>query len=87
MHMLEDYGKKCDVPQNTVLQLQHMVASHHGNLEWGAVTVPQTMEAQMLHYLDMIDSRMYMYEDTYKVLEPGKPSNKIFGLGTPVFKF
>ena len=87
MHMLEDYGKKCDVPQNTVLQLQHMVASHHGNLEWGAVTVPQTMEAQMLHYLDMIDSRMYMYEDTYKVLEPGKPSNKIFGLGTSVFKF
>ncbi len=44
---------------NTVwLHLRHIVASHHGNLEWGAAKIPMTREAMLFHELDMLDSRM-----------------------------
>lgn len=88
MEMVQDYGRRLAIPNDIAVQLQHMIASHHGNLEWGAISVPKTMEAQMLHLLDMIDSRMYMYEDTFKTMEPNKPSNKVYGLGgVSIFKF
>lgn len=88
MNMVQEYGAALDVPSDIIVQLQHMIAAHHGNLEWGAISVPKTMEAQMLHLLDMIDSRMYMFEDTMKTMEPNKPSNKIYGLGgVSIYKF
>ena len=37
--------------------LMHLVASHHGTTEWGSPVVPSTLEAILLHQLDMIDSR------------------------------
>jgi len=37
--------------------LMHLVASHHGSLEWGSPVVPSTLEAVLLHQIDMIDSR------------------------------
>ena len=40
--------------------LKHLIASHHGTLEWGAITLPAVPEAMVLHNIDMIDSRMYM---------------------------
>lgn len=43
------------------LRLKHMVLSHHGELEYGAVVKPQTPEAQVLHYLDQIDARLNMF--------------------------
>ena len=38
-------------------QLVHLVSSHHGTLEYGSPVVPQTLEALLLHQLDMIDSQ------------------------------
>jgi 3'-5' exoribonuclease len=43
------------------LRLKHMILSHHGELEYGAVVKPQTPEAQVLHYLDQIDARLNMF--------------------------
>ena len=62
--------------------LKHMIASHHGQPEWGAIRVPCTPEAMMLHELDMIDSRMYMYEDNFKDMAPGTSSDPIFGIAS-----
>jgi len=41
--------------------LLHLILSHHGKGEWGSPVEPATPEAEMLHYVDMIDSRMNMY--------------------------
>ena len=60
--------------------LKHMLASHHGQPEWGAIRNPATPEAMILHELDMIDSRMYMYEDTFKDMDPGTSSEPVFGI-------
>ncbi len=70
-----------------VKMLKHCIASHHGRPEWGAITVPATPEAMLLHEIDMIDSQMYQFEDAIKnVKEPGGLSDKIFGLGTKVYR-
>lgn len=70
-----------------VKMLKHCIAAHHGRLEWGAIAVPATPEAMLLHQIDMIDAQMYQFEDALKnVEEPGMLSDKIFGLGTKVYK-
>lgn len=38
--------------------LEHMILSHHGELEYGSPKVPQFPEALLLHHLDNLDSKM-----------------------------
>jgi 3'-5' exoribonuclease len=38
--------------------VQHMLASHHGQYEFGSPKLPMFREALMLHYLDDLDSKM-----------------------------
>ena len=38
--------------------VEHMIISHHGQLEYGSPKVPQFPEALLLHYLDDMDSKM-----------------------------
>lgn len=46
---------------NLVMQLKHLVLSHHGRQEYGSPVTPKTAEAMLLHFLDMVDSRMAMW--------------------------
>lgn len=46
--------------EDLVWRLEHMVASHHGELEYGSPVTPKTPEAMVLHQIDMIDSRLNM---------------------------
>lgn len=41
-----------------VKMLEHMIASHHGELEWGSPKEPGILEAYALHYIDLIDSKL-----------------------------
>jgi len=43
------------------LHLQHMIASHHGKLEWGSPIVPKTIEAEILHTSDNLDFIDFKY--------------------------
>ena len=63
-----------------VAMLKHMIASHHGQPEWGAIRAPSIPEALILHELDMIDSRMYMYEENFASMEPGSSSDPVLGI-------
>lgn len=42
----------------TLLHLQHLIASHQGRYEYASPKVPQTLEALILHYADDLDSKM-----------------------------
>lgn len=44
-------------PKNTLLKLRHLILSHHGELEKGAVKIPQTIEAIVLHFADNLDAQ------------------------------
>lgn len=44
--------------QNNLPKLAHIIASHHGLKEWGALVEPQTNEAKLMHQVDMISSKL-----------------------------
>ena len=45
--------------------LLHLIASHHGQKEYGAPVTPRTPEAWMLHHIDNIDAHLEMLNQTY----------------------
>jgi 3'-5' exoribonuclease len=47
-----------DFPPQLRVLVEHMILSHHGQLEFGSPKVPQFPEAMLLHYLDDLDSKM-----------------------------
>jgi 3'-5' exoribonuclease len=55
--------KLANVSEEERRQLVHLVASHHGSLEWGAPVVPKTLEAILLHQVDLLDSRVQGFFD------------------------
>ena len=56
-------------PKILELGILHMILSHHGKLEWGSPVVPMTPEALVLHYADVIDSKMWSVFDKLKEAE------------------
>lgn len=49
------------------LHLLHLLAAHHGEMQFGSPVVPKTPEAQALHYIDNLDAKMEMFERGYLV--------------------
>ncbi len=47
-----------DFPPNLRTLVEHMILSHHGQLEFGSPKLPQFPEALLLHYIDDMDSKM-----------------------------
>jgi 3'-5' exoribonuclease len=60
---IESAAAELDFPEENLRQLIHLVASHHGTLEWGSPVVPKTLEAVLLHQLDLLDSRVQGFYD------------------------
>jgi 3'-5' exoribonuclease len=52
-----------NIKEEYLRQLVHLVASHHGTLEWGSPVVPKTLEAILLHQIDLLDSRVQGFFD------------------------
>ncbi len=52
-----------DIPEDNLRHLIHLIASHHGTQEWGSPVVPKTLEAILLHQLDLLDSRVQGFFD------------------------
>ena len=50
-------------PPDELRHLVHLLASHHGTREWGSPVVPKTIEAVLLHQLDLLDSRAQGFFD------------------------
>lgn len=62
--IVEKAAEKVDgISEKELRELVHLIASHHGYLEWGSPVAPKTLEAILLHQIDMIDSRVQGYFD------------------------
>jgi 3'-5' exoribonuclease len=48
------------LPTELVWRLQHMIVSHHGQLEHGSPRIPMTLEAIALHFIDDLDAKLNM---------------------------
>lgn len=55
---VEEVAAPLNTPRALVVELQHLILSHHGRLEFGSPKVPQTIEAMLLHHVDKLDSDM-----------------------------
>lgn len=55
-----------------VLMLTHMIASHHGVTQFGAIRRPATAEAAMLWYIDSIDSKFRVLGEELEKTKPGQ---------------
>jgi len=47
------------------IHLMHLIASHHGTLEYGSPVVPKTPEAYALHFIDNLDAKLEMFQNVY----------------------
>jgi 3'-5' exoribonuclease len=80
-----EVGRKLGIPEEKLLLLRHMLLSHHGTPEFGAAVIPSTAEAELLSYIDLLDSRMEIYAETFETLEPGRFSDKVFSLDKKIY--
>jgi 3'-5' exoribonuclease len=69
--IVKEFGEQLGTPAELIRVLRHIILSHHGKPEWGAVKAPCMAEAMLVHEIDMIDSRIYQFEKIGADLEPG----------------
>ena len=59
VELVERFSRKIEnFPMDMKLHLKHIVIGHHGQLEFGSPKVPSTLEANLVHYIDFLDSKM-----------------------------
>jgi 3'-5' exoribonuclease len=59
--MVREEARAQEFPDATLLlQLEHIILSHHGSLEFGSPIPPKTREALLVFYLDDLDAKMKM---------------------------
>jgi 3'-5' exoribonuclease len=61
--IVEKAAEAVQLDAETLRLLVHMILSHHGTNEWGSPVVPKTLEAILLHQIDLLDSRVQGYFD------------------------
>lgn len=74
--VIQEASKAVGASDETTILLQHMLISHHYEPEFGAVRRPMFPEAEMLHYLDMIDARMFDFKKALSSVNEGGFSEK-----------
>ncbi|SIS47375.1 3'-5' exoribonuclease YhaM [Salimicrobium flavidum] len=77
---VETAARELQIEGEEVMALKHLVLSHHGKTEWGSPKPPYIREAEILHYIDMLDSRIQMMNASLRKTKPGTFTEKIFPL-------
>lgn len=77
---IEKAAEKLKIDDEIKILLQHMVLSHHYFPEFGSPKKPMIVEAEVLHYIDLMDARIYDFEEGLKNVEHGKFSDRIWTL-------
>ncbi|HAS74297.1 MAG TPA: CMP-binding protein, partial [Clostridiales bacterium UBA8960] len=56
---IDRVAESLNIDPELSLLIQHMILTHHYEPEFGSPKKPLIPEGELLHYLDMIDARMY----------------------------
>jgi 3'-5' exoribonuclease len=86
MASLESAGEP--FPNELRLHLEHMIVSHHGQLEFGSPKLPVTLEAVTLHHLDNLDAKLAAYTSVIEadVAADGNWTNYTPSIGRKLWK-
>ena len=82
---IEDVAMELKIDSEEVLILQHLVLSHHGKAEWGSPKPPMIREAELLHFIDIIDAKMNMLDRALAKVEPGEFTEHLFPMENRAF--
>ena len=66
-------AKISNFPSSTRMHLKHILISHHGTVEHGSPKTPLTSEANLVHFIDLMDSQMASLEAAKKADNMGGP--------------
>lgn len=83
---LEPFLKKSALAPELALHFRHLIASHHGELEYGSPKRPKTTEAMILHFADQIDAKINTTQTALEEEPAGEWSAFIPSLGRQIFK-
>jgi 3'-5' exoribonuclease len=79
--------KQVEVDLEKVMLIKHIVASHHGQRDWGAVNEPSFPEAMIVHLADMADCHVSMMEHATRDVEPGNLTDeKVWPYGRKLYR-
>jgi len=84
---VREAARRAGVPEGDeyVMLLEHMVISHHGEAEYGSPRPPMFPEAEMLHWIDLVDARMNEMGGIVRRTPAGAFSEKIWSLDRRVY--
>lgn len=71
-----------DFPDELAVMIRHLIISHHGEREFGSPEIPKTREAYALHVLDLLDSKLKIFD---QVID-GADKNQLFSDYIPVLE-
>lgn len=77
---IDSLAAELGIPGEKAVMLEHMILSHHYEPEFGSPKRPMFPEAEMLHYLDMIDAKMFDMQEALEKTEPGEFSERVWTL-------
>lgn len=80
-----DVARELAIAEEKSLLLQHLLLSHHGEPDFGAAVRPMCAEAELLSYIDLIDSRMEIYAETLPGVPAGGFSGRVFALEKKIY--
>ena len=78
--LVDRVSSKVGASSEIRMLLQHMILSHHYEPEYGSPIKPMIIEAELLHYIDVIDARMYDMKKILDGVDEGNFSERIFSL-------
>jgi 3'-5' exoribonuclease len=78
--LVEKTAEKMGIDREISIMLEHMLLAHHYYADFGSPKKPMFLEAELLHYIDMIDARVYDFENASENVKPGEFSDKIWVL-------
>ncbi len=76
-----------DFPKELEMILTHILASHHGSLEYGSPVVPKVPEAILIHFVDEMDAKLSAALEAIENVENDSWSEKVGILRTDLFKY
>ena len=77
---IDRLAAELDIPREKAVMLEHMILSHHYEPECVSPKKPLFPEAEMLHYLDMVDAKMFDMQEAVEKTEPGCFSDRVWTL-------
>lgn len=77
---LDKMTTELNFPKEKAIMVEHMILSHHYEPEFGSPKKPLFPEAELLHYLDILDARMYDMEHALEATSEGDFSDKVWTL-------